>query len=141
LDPTVGVVLLVEPEPPPIEVTVVNPEPEIDELPPFVGICDGYIACTPPLPTVTLYVVPAVTDTPEAVNNPPAPPPDPKPCRGVIPPPPPPATTRYSTVGVTDGAPEGANVNPPPLNVIPPVTVTVIIFLIEKYDDSFHHIS
>jgi hypothetical protein len=81
--------------------------------------------------------VPLATENPVAVLKPPAPPPPPR----SPPPPPPPATTRYSTVGVTDGAPEGANVNPPPLNVIPPVTVTVIIFLIEKYDDSSHHIS
>jgi hypothetical protein len=69
--------------------------------------------------------VPLDTANPDAVSNPPAPPPP----AAFDAPPPPPATTRYSTVGVTDGAPEGANVNPPPLNVIPPVTVTVIIFL------------
>jgi hypothetical protein len=59
----------------------------------------------PPAPTVTVYVVPAVTDKPVAVLKPPAPPPPPLSAPvTALPPPPPPATTRYSTCVAPTGA-------------------------------------
>jgi hypothetical protein len=46
---------------------------------------------------------PDATEKPDAVLNPPAPPPPARPAEFPTPPPPPaPATTKYSTVGVTD---------------------------------------
>jgi hypothetical protein len=65
--------------PPPIEVTVVKPLPEITELLPLVFEA-------PPLPIVTVYKDPCVAAKLED-NMPPAPPPPPL----KYPPPPPPA--------------------------------------------------
>jgi hypothetical protein len=72
---------------------------ENTELEPFDAVSLEFDAVPlPPAPTVTVYVVPAVTEKPVAVLNPPAPPPaPPSPLLNVEPPPPPPATTKYST--------------------------------------------
>jgi hypothetical protein len=76
-----------------VDVIVENTESE-----PFVP----FAVCNPPLPpapTVTVIGVEAATANPVSVIYPPAPPPPPLSPLA----PPPPATTRYSTVGVTDG--------------------------------------
>jgi hypothetical protein len=89
------------PVPPPIEVIV--EKIELDPGDPCVVELLFVLGPTPPLPpapTVTVIGVEAATANPVAVLNPPAPPPPPP----LAAPPPPPATTRYSTVGVTEGA-------------------------------------
>ena len=70
------------PFPPPVEVIV----EKIESLP---LAADPAGVAVPPAPTVTVYEVPAVTDSPVPVRNPPAPAPPP-----VQYPPPPPPTTK-----------------------------------------------
>ena len=80
--------------PPPFDVIVVNPDPEIDESDPFVPAEVAATEPLPPSPTVTVIVTPAFTVCVD-VLKPPAPPPPPPP--PACPPPPPPATTKKST--------------------------------------------
>ena len=75
------------PAPPPYAVIVENPGLSIVVFAPRVDTA-GLIVPVPPLPTVNVYVFPAMTANPVPVINPPAPPPPPGP------PPPPPATRR-----------------------------------------------
>jgi hypothetical protein len=72
-------------------VTVVNPEPEITELPPFPPLVLQPAA--PPPPTNTVYVVPTATALVPVKNPPPPPPP--------VPEPPPPATAKYLRARLT----------------------------------------
>jgi hypothetical protein len=73
--PDAAGILNLEPAPPPAEVIVVNPEPEIEEFEPLLPLLFP-TTDAPPSPTVTVITVPPFTDCVEALY-PPAPPPPP----------------------------------------------------------------
>jgi hypothetical protein len=95
-----------DPDPPPVAVMVVRPDPEIEELPPLklAGLWFAALEAdeAPPPPTTIVLVIAEGLLILE-VRKPPAPPPPEPALPPAAPPAPPPATIKYRSEDMPDG--------------------------------------